>query len=84
MATFDQMIIDDRDLANRYFGENDLDDDPYLLTSNQQPFQSNLLRTQDSSNRNDDDNLELFGRRVFLESPALGDKDEEDLYRSNR
>jgi hypothetical protein len=85
MATFDQMIIDDRDLANRYFGENnfdDFDDDQYLLTNNQQPFHSNPLTKQNSLNRNDDDdNLGLFGRRVYLESPALGNKEEEDLYR---
>ena len=84
MATFDQMIIDDRDLANRYFGENnfdDLDDEQYLLTNHQPPFQSDPLAKQDSSNRNEDDHLGLFGRRVFLESPALGNKDEEDLYR---
>jgi hypothetical protein len=85
MATFDQMIIDDRDLANQYFGENnfdDLDDDQYLLTNNQPTFHSNPLTKQDPSNRNnDDDNTGLFGRRVFLESPALGNKDEEDLYR---
>jgi hypothetical protein len=80
MATFDQMIIDDRDLANRYFGENnfdELDDDHFLLTNNQQAFHTK----QDPTNTNDDDNLGLFGRRVYLESPALGNKEEEDLYR---
>ncbi len=84
MATFDQMIIDNRDLANRYFGENnldDLDDDQYLFSkqtnNNRQPF--NLKQDDDD----DDDNTGLFGRRVFLESPALGNKEEQDMYRLN-
>ena len=89
MATFDQMIIDDRDLANRYFGENnfdDLDDDQYLLNNNSQPFSTNPLIKPESNNDTDDENrdLALFGRRVFLESPALGDKEEEQLYRSKK
>jgi len=92
MATFDQMIIDDRDLANRYFGENNLDDldnDQYLFskqpTNNRQQFNSNPITKQDLQNKNndDDDNTGLFGRRVYLESPSLGNKDEEDIYRSN-
>ena len=86
MSTFDQMIIDNRDLANRYFGDDNLDDDPYLFTKlptnhgrslNTQTnptTTSNLLST----------NNELFGRRVFLESPSLGNKDDEDLYRLKR
>jgi hypothetical protein len=79
MATFDQMIIDDRDLANQYFGENDLDDDQYLFskqsTNNRQPLHEQHLSDKD------DNNAGLFGRRVFLESPSLGNKDEEDMYR---
>lgn len=88
MATFDQMIIDDRDLANRYFGENnldDLDDDQYLfskpLTNNRQEFNSKPMIKQNLLNKNDDDDMGLFGRRVFLESPALDNKEEEDMYR---
>jgi len=73
MATFDRMIIDDRDLANQYFGDNDLDDDQYLFSKQQQ--------LQPSSNDIDNNNAGLFGRRVFLESPSLGNKDEEDIYR---
>lgn len=89
MATFDQMIIDDRDLANRYFGENrfdDLDDGQYLLDNNSQPFTANPLIKPESIHDTDDENrdLGLFGRRVYLESPALGDKAEEELYRSNK
>ncbi|CAF0731987.1 unnamed protein product [Rotaria sordida] len=87
MATFDRMIIDDRDLANRYFGENNLDDfdnDQYLFskssTNNRQPFHLNPLTEQDSLNKTND-NIGLFGRRVYLESPALDNKDEDDLYR---
>jgi hypothetical protein len=91
MATFDQMIIDDRDLANRYFGENnldDLDDDQYLFSkqstnNQQQQFNSKPITKQDLSNKNDDDNIGLFGRRVYLESPSLGNRDEEEIYRSN-
>jgi len=92
MATFDQMIIDNRDLANRYFGENNLDDlnnDQYLfskqLTNNRQEFNSEPITKQDSSNKNDDDNdnIGLFGRRVYLESPSLDNKQEEEMYRSN-
>ena len=82
MATFDQMIIDDRDLANRYFGDSNLDnldDDQYLFskptTANQDPF------TLHSDDPNDTANTNLFGRRVFLESPSLGNKEDEDLYR---
>ena len=87
MSTFDQMIIDNRDLANRYFGDDNLDDDPYLFTklptnpgrtlnnqTNPTATTTNLLST----------NNELFGRRVFLESPSLGNRDEEELYRLNR
>lgn len=84
MATFDQMIIDDRDLANRYFGDNhfdELDDDQYLLNNNSQPFQIDPIIKTEPLNDNDENNLGLFGRRVFLESPALGDKQDEDLYR---
>lgn len=33
-----------------------------------------------SSNKNEDANGP-FGRRVFLESPSLGNKEEEDMYR---
>jgi hypothetical protein len=93
MATFDQMIIDNRDLANRYFGENNLDDlnnDQYLfskqLTNNRQEFNSEPITKQDSSNKNDDDddNIGLFGRRVYLESPSLDNKQEEEMYRSNK
>ena len=29
----------------------------------------------------DDDNSGAFGRRVYLESPSLGNKEEEDMYR---
>jgi len=88
MATFDQMIIDDRDLANRYFGENldDLDDDQYLFSkpsiNNRQPFNSKPRTTQDLPSKSDDD-AALFGRRVYVESPSLGNKEEEDLYRLN-
>jgi hypothetical protein len=84
MATFDQMIIDDRDLANRYFGDNNLDDDQYLFskqsTNNRQQFYSNPIITQDTSNK-DDDPSGLFGRRVYLESPSLDNKDEDNMYR---
>jgi hypothetical protein len=87
MSTFDQMIIDDRDLANQYFGENnldDFDDDQYLFskqpTNNRQQFNSKPLAEHSSPNTNDND-TGLFGRRVFLESPSLGNKDEEDIYR---
>ena len=85
MATFDQMIIDDRDLANRYFSDNhfdEFDDEQYLLNNTSQPFQVNPISKPDSANqKTDENNLGLFGRRVFLESPALGDRDEEELYR---
>ncbi|CAF4371318.1 unnamed protein product [Rotaria sp. Silwood2] len=87
MATFDRMIIDDRDLANRYFGENDLDDfdnNQYLFskpsTNNRQQFHLQPLTEQGSSNKNNDD-TGLFGRRVYLESPSLDNKDEDDMYR---
>lgn len=84
------MIIDDRDLANRYFGENnydDLDDDQYLfskpLTNNRQEFNSKSTTQQSlmNKNTNDNDSMGLFGRRVFLESPGLGNKEDEDIYR---
>lgn len=29
----------------------------------------------------DDDGTGAFGRRVYLESPSLGNKEEEDMYR---
>ena len=78
MATFDQMIIDDRDLANRYFSDNhfdEFDDEQYLLNNTSQPFQVNPISKPDSANqKTDENNLGLFGRRVFLESPALGDR----------
>ena len=78
------MIIDDRDLANRYFDESNLDDDQYLFSkqpaNNRQQFNSKHLSEQTSLDR-DDNNTGLFGRRVFLESPSLGNKDEEDMYR---
>ena len=86
MSTFDQMIVDNRDLANRYFGDDNLDDDdPYLFTKlptnhgrsfnpQSNPSNSKLLSA----------NNESFGRRVFLESPSLGNKDDEDLYRFER
>ncbi|CAF3439196.1 unnamed protein product [Rotaria sp. Silwood1] len=86
MATLDRMIIDDRDLANRYFGENNLDDfdnDQYLFskssTNNRQQFDLKPLTEQDSSNKMND-NAGLFGRRVYLESPSLDNKDD-DIYR---
>lgn len=74
MATFDQMIIDDRELANRYFGDDALNDDQYLFsnlsTNNRRPL-----------NNNGSDDTGLFGRRVYLESPSLGNRDEEEIYR---
>ncbi|CAF2559743.1 unnamed protein product [Rotaria sp. Silwood2] len=66
MSTYDQMIVD-----NRYPG--DFDDDKYLFSS-----QSNAQ--QDLSNK-DEDGTGLLGRRVYLESPSLDNKEEEDMYR---
>jgi hypothetical protein len=84
MATFDQMIIDNRDLANRYFGENHVDNDPYpfsnLSANNGQLLNSKSTIKSDFLANTLDDNG-LFGRRVYLESPSLGNKQDEDLYR---
>lgn len=87
MATLDRMIIDDRDLANRYFGDHNLDDfdnDAYLFskspTNNRQQFNLKPSTENDISNQIND-NLGLFGRRVYLESPSLDNKEEEDMYR---
>ncbi|CAM2698713.1 unnamed protein product [Rotaria socialis] len=86
MATLDRMIIDDRDLANRYFGDNNLDDfdnDQYLFskpsTNKTEPFNLKPVGEQQSSNQ-ENDNVGLFGRRVYLESPSLDNK-EDDIYR---
>lgn len=86
MAALDRMIIDDRDLANRYFGDTNLDDfnnDQYLFskpsTNHAQPFSLNPLSDQQSSNQMNP-NGGLLGRRVFLESPSLDNKDD-DIYR---
>ncbi|CAF0871337.1 unnamed protein product [Adineta steineri] len=85
MAALDKMMIDDRDLAARYFGENSLDDltaDQFLFSKppNQQDFNSKSKMKQDPSNK-DDDLSGLFGRRVYLESPSFDNKEEEDMYR---
>lgn len=83
MATFDKMIVDDRDLANRYFGENnlsDLDNDQFLFSKQSKTNQLEFNSKQELNNK-DDDLTGLFGRRVYLESPSLDNKDEEDMYR---
>jgi hypothetical protein len=84
MATLDKMIVDDRDLANRYFGENnlnDFDNDQFLFPkSNQSGFNLKPMTKQDLNNK-DDDLSGLFGRRVYLESPSFDNKEEEDMYR---
>lgn len=83
MSTFDQVIIDDRDLVNRYFGDTNFDDDQFGLPN----IRSNTLRPLDtrinpsSDFLTDNDTSGLLGRRVFLESPSFGNKDEEDIYR---
>ncbi|CAF5174383.1 unnamed protein product, partial [Rotaria magnacalcarata] len=86
MATLDRMIIDDRDLANRYFSDNNLDDfdnDQYLFskpsTNKTEPFSLKPVGKQQSSNQ-ENDHAGLFGRRVYLESPSLDNK-EDDIYR---
>ena len=87
MATFDRMIIDDHDLANRYFNENNLDDlesDQYFFskpfTNNRQQFNSHIQNERDASNKIND-NFASFGRRIYLESPSHGSKEEDDVYR---
>ena len=87
MATLDKMIVDDRDLANRYFGENnlsDLDSDQFLFSkqskNNRSEFNSKPVTKQELPNK-DDDLSGLFGRRVYLESPTFDNKEEEDMYR---
>ena len=87
MAALDKMIIDDRDLANRYFGENTLDDlntDQFLFskqTKTTQGESSLKSRTKQDTSTKEDDLTGLFGRRVFLESPSFDNKEEEDMYR---
>ncbi|CAF4001090.1 unnamed protein product [Rotaria sordida] len=66
MSTYDQMIVD-----NRYLG--DFNNEKYLFSK-----QSNMQ--EDLSNKDDDGNG-LLGRRVYLESPSFGNKEEEDMYR---
>ncbi|CAM2711010.1 unnamed protein product [Rotaria socialis] len=66
MGTYDQMIVD-----NRYSG--DFDNENYL-------FSKESDAQEDSSNKDDDANG-LLGRRVYLESPSFGNKEEEDMYR---
>ena len=84
MATLDHMIIDDRDLANRYFGDSNGDDshdDHYLLAKpNLHTTHSGLARQKDPRN-NDHHADELFARSVHLDSPSLSNKEDEDLYR---
>jgi len=65
MGTYDQMIVD-----NRYPG--DFDNENYLFSKQQQ--QQQMLNK-------DDDGSGPLGRRVYLESPSFGNKEEEDLYR---
>ncbi|CAF1247358.1 unnamed protein product [Adineta ricciae] len=87
MAALDKMIIDDRDLANRYFGENTLDDlntDQFLFskqTKTTQEESSLKSRTKQDTSTKEDDLTGLFGRRVYLESPSFDNKEEEDMYR---
>ncbi|CAF0864304.1 unnamed protein product [Rotaria sp. Silwood1] len=66
MSTYDQMIVD-----NQYLG--DFDNEKYLF-SQQSNAQQDLLNQ-------DEDGNGLLGRRVYLESPSFGNKEEEDMYR---
>ncbi|UJR37923.1 hypothetical protein I4U23_030609 [Adineta vaga] len=87
MAALDKMIIDDRDLANRYFGENTLDElnaDQFLFSKaskNSQTGLSSKTKTKSNTSTKEDDLTGLFGRRVYLESPSFDNKEEEDMYR---
>ena len=84
MATLDQMIIDDRDLANRYFGDSNGDDshvDHYPLAKPNQHTTHPGLARQNEPRNYDHHADELFGRRVHLESPSLSNKEDEELYR---
>jgi hypothetical protein len=66
MSTYDQMMVD-----NRYPG--DFDNEKYSFSKQQPPI----------SNQDEDGNGSQGGqgRRVYLESPSFGNKEEEDLYR---
>jgi hypothetical protein len=67
MSTYDQMMVD-----NRYPG--DFDNEKYSFSKQQQ---------QPISHQHEDGNGSQGGqgRRVYLESPSFGNKEEEDLYR---
>jgi hypothetical protein len=67
MSTYDQMMVD-----NRYPG--DFDNEKYSFSKQQQ---------QPISHQDEDGNGSQGGqgRRVYLESPSFGNKEEEDLYR---
>ena len=68
MGTMDQMLFDNRDIANRY--SNQVTSDPYVFSRAQPP------------STHDSDRANPFGRRVFLESPSLDNREaEEDIYR---
>lgn len=60
------MIVD-----NRYPGDFDIEKYSY----------SKQTRLQQDSPSQNEDKTGLFGRRVYLESPSFGNKEEEDMYR---
>ena len=59
--------VDQMTINPRYLGQ--FDDDQALFA------------TDGPNSMKDDDNGGAFGRRVYLESPSLGNKEEEDMYR---
>lgn len=67
MGTYDQTMVDDRQLG-------EVDDE-----NNQVSDRSNNPQ-EDMQNQEDDGNG-LVGRRVYLESPSYDNKEEEDMYR---
>jgi len=68
MGTYDQMMVD-----NRY--PSDFDNEKYLFSKQQQQQQQQQMLNKD------DDGSGSLGRRVYLESPSFGNKEEEDMYR---
>jgi hypothetical protein len=70
MGTYEQMMVD-----NRYTG--DFDNEKYSLSKQQQQQQ----QKRPLLSHKDEDGNGSQGRRVYLESPSFGNKEEEDMYR---
>ncbi|CAF1066931.1 unnamed protein product [Didymodactylos carnosus] len=81
MGTMDHMIIDNKDLANKYFSNSTFDE-----FSDEFRYEKRGQKSNNNSNNNyltvnkDDGSYAQNGRRVYLESPSLA-KEEEDMYR---